>query len=108
MALSDLYALGPCLVSVLPDTYVQNINPSTFVSYFSTLGNVYQPKASQQTIAQSLISSYVSNSSVMASTSQATVAFSTLGSLALYYPFSTYSNSISTVIIYKNLNTLLL
>ena len=98
--MSDLYSLGPCLVSVLPDIYVQNIDPSTFVTYFSTLGNVYQPRASQQTIAQSLVASYAANTSVMASTTQATLAFSTLGSLAVYYPFSTYANNISTVIIF--------
>ena len=46
------------MASVLPDIYVQNIDPSTFVTYFSTLGNVYQPSASQQTIAQSLVAAY--------------------------------------------------
>ena len=97
--MSDLYSLGPCLVSVLPDIYVQNIEPSTFVTYFSTLGNVYQPSASQQAIAKSLVAAYAANASIMASTTQATLAFSTLGSLALYYPFSTYASNISTVII---------
>ena len=101
MALSDLYTLGPCLASVLPDIYVQNMDPSTFVTYFSTLGNVYQPSASQQAIVQSKVAAYAANASIMASTTQATLAFSTLGSLALYYPFSTYADSISTVIMFN-------
>ena len=101
MALSDLYTLGPCLASVLPDIYVQNIDPSTFVTYFSTLGNVYQPSASQQTIAQSLVAAYAANATLMASTTQDTLAFSTLGSLAVYYPFSNYASNISTVIMFN-------
>ena len=88
------------MASVLPDIYVQNIDPSTFVTYFSTLGNVYQPSASQQAIVQSLIASYAANASIMASTTQATLLFSTLGSLALFYPVSTYANNISSVIIF--------
>jgi len=76
--LSDLYSLGPCLVSVLPDIYVNNLDPSTFVNYFTMLGNVYQPSVSQVTIAQSLVAAYAANTTVMASSSQDTLAFSTL------------------------------
>ena len=99
--MSDLYTLGPCLASVLPDIYLQNIDPSTFVTYFSTLGNVYQPSASQQAIAKSLVASYAANASIMASTSQETLLFTTLGSLAIFYPFSTYANNISSVNIFN-------
>ncbi len=97
MALSDLYKLGPCIVSALPDIYVENIDPFTFVSYFSTLGNAYQPSQSQITIVQSLIGSYASNTTLMRSSTQETLAFSTLNDLALFYPFSTYAKNISTV-----------
>lgn len=55
LALTDLYKLGPCLASVLPDAYFSNIGASTFVSYYSSLGNAFQPEASQITIAQNYI-----------------------------------------------------
>ena len=97
MALSDLYQLGPCLASVLPNSYLSQMDPSTFVNYYTTLGNVFQPDNTQITSVQTLISSYASNTSVV--TSQDTLAFSTLSDLALYYPFSTYSNSLTLVII---------
>lgn len=98
MALSDLYKLGPCIASVLPNEYLSNIDPTTFVNYFSTLGDAFQPDDSQITTAKSLIAAYAGNATVMASTLQETLAFSTLSDLALFYPFSTYGNNISTVI----------
>ena len=85
-------------MSVLPDIYVQNISPSTFVGYFDKLGNVYQPSATQTAIAQSLVASYAANTTIMASSSQESLAFSTLSTLAIFYPFSTYASNISTVL----------
>jgi hypothetical protein len=98
LALSDLYLLGPCLASTLSSTYLQNISPSTFVSYFSTLGNAFQPDSTQLPIVQQLIASYAANTTIMASSSQDTLLFSTLSDLAMFYPFSTYASNITTVI----------
>ena len=105
MALSDLYSLGPCLASVLPDAYFSNLSPATFVSYYSTLGNAFQPSATQTATAQQFILSYLSNSTLMTNTTKDTFAFSTLSDLAIFYPWSnsayTTLSSNSTVI-YQN------
>ena len=93
MQLSDLYSLGPCLASVLPDAYFTNLGPSTFISYYSTLGNVFQPNSTQISAAQAFILSYVSNSTLMANTTRDTFAFSTLSDLAIFYP---WNNSVYT------------
>ena len=98
MALSDLYLLGPCLASTLSGTYLQNISPSTFVSYFSTLGNAFQPDSTQLPIVQKLIASYAANTTN--TTSQSTLVFSTLSDLAIFYPFSTYASNMTTVIFF--------
>jgi hypothetical protein len=100
LALSDLYLLGPCLASTLSGTYLQNISPSTFVSYFSTLGNAFQPDSTQLPIVQTLIASYAANTTIMASTSQDTLVFSILSDLAIFYPFSIYASNISTVYLF--------
>ncbi len=97
MALSDLYLLGPCLASTLPTTYLQSISPSTFVSYFSTLGNSFQPDANQTQVVQQIIASYASNQTLMANSSQSTLLFTILSDLAIFYPFSTYASNITSV-----------
>ena len=100
MALSDLYLLGPCLASTLSSIYLKNISPSTFVSYFSTLGNAFQPDSTQLPVVQTLIASYAANTTIMASTTQDTFVFSILSDLAIFYPFSIYASNISTVYLF--------
>ena len=97
MALSDLYSLGPCLASTLSITYLQSLSPSSFVSYFSTLGNAFQPDVNQTQVVQQLIASYASNQTLMANSSQSTLLFTILSDLAIFYPFSTYASNITTV-----------
>jgi len=94
--LSDLYSLGPCLASTLSATYLQALSPSTFITYFSTLGNAFQPDATQVPVVQQLIAAYAANTTVMASTSQSTLLFSALSDLAIFFPFSTYASNITT------------
>lgn len=86
-----MFQLGPCLASVLPSSYLSAIDPSTFISYYTTLGNVFQPDDNQIAATQAQIAAYASNLTV--TTSQDTLLFSKLSDLALYYPFSTTSLS---------------
>jgi len=88
LALADLYTLGPCLASVLPDTYFSQIGASVFVSYYSTLGNAFQPTVSQQAMATAYITQYLTNSTLMGSSTRDTFAFTTLGDLAIFYPWT--------------------
>jgi trimeric autotransporter adhesin len=88
LALSDLYSLGPCLASVIPDAYFSQLGASTFVSYYSTLGVAFQPTSSQISMSTAYITSYLSNTTLMANTTRDTLAFSTLGDLAMFYPWS--------------------
>ena len=75
------------------------MDPSTFVSYYSTLGNVFQPDDSQITAAKAQILAYVTNSTITGSSSLDTIVFSKLSDLSLYFPFSTLASSLTTVII---------
>jgi len=90
--LAALYSLGPCVVSVLPVAYLSNMTYSVFASYFPTLGNAFQPDATQTPYVQSFVTQMAANAS-----SQDTLVFSTLSDLALYYNFSsTYASTISS------------
>lgn len=97
MALSDLYLLGPCLASVLPDAYFSQLGASTFVSYYSTLGNAFQPTATQITMVTAYITQFLTNSTLMANSTRDTFAFATLGDLAMFYPWtsSNYATMVS-------------
>ena len=95
-----MYTLGPCLASVLPDTYFSQIGASVFVSYYSTLGNAFQPTVSQQAMATAYITQYLTNSTLMGSSTRDTFAFTTLEDLAIFYPFSTYASNMTTVIFF--------
>lgn len=55
LALSDLYKLGPCIVSVLPIQYLKNISGSTFIGYYTTLGSSFQPDNDQIEVVKSKI-----------------------------------------------------
>ena len=101
--MSDLYKLGPCLASVFPNAYFSQLSPSVFVSYYSTLGNAFQPNETQTAIAQSLILSFVSNSTLMTNTTKDTFAFAVLGDLAMFYPWtsSLYSSMLGTSVIFN-------
>lgn len=55
LALSDLYELGPCIVSALPIQYLRSINASTFISYYTTLGSSLQPDNDQIEVIKSKI-----------------------------------------------------
>jgi len=108
LALSDLYKLGPCLASVLPDAYFAQIGASTFVSFYSTLGNAFQPTATQITMSTNYIKAYLNNATLMASTTTDTFAFSTLGDLAMFYPwlvsnYSTMTSNNTVRILYLNM-----
>jgi len=91
--LSDLYKLGPCLASVLPDAYFSQIGASVFVSYYSTLGNAFQPTLSQQAMATAYITQYLTNSTLLGTSSRDTLAFSTLNDLAIFYPWTSSAYS---------------
>ena len=56
LTLSDLYSIGPCLVSNLPYVNLQNLSPKTFIKYYSTLGRAFQPDSTEVEYAQYLIS----------------------------------------------------
>ena len=83
-----MYSLGPCLASVLPDAYFSQIGASVFVSYYSTLGNAFQPTVSQQAIATAYITQYLTNSTLLGTSTKDTLAFTTLGDLAIFYPWT--------------------
>lgn len=100
LKLSELYQLGSCLVSSLSDQYLANIDPVTFITFFPYIGISFQPNLNQSVIISSLIESYVNNNTLMNGSTHDDIVFSTLGHLALFYPFSTYADQITTVNIY--------
>ena len=51
-----MYGLGPCLVSNMPLVYLQNLNPSAFIKYYTILGNAFQPDTNEIATISSLIS----------------------------------------------------
>lgn len=95
MTQNDLSKLGPCLTSVLPTEYLVSMNPSVFAEHYRTLNNIFQPDASQLSIAMNLTSSFANNNTL--NKSQDILLFSRLNNLALFYPFnSTIASNISS------------
>ncbi len=55
LSLTDLFSLGPCIVSTLPYNYLKNLDPSVFIKYYPTLGISFQPDLTEINIVSSLI-----------------------------------------------------
>jgi hypothetical protein len=55
LSLTDLFSLGPCIISTLPYNYLKNLDPSVFIKYYPTLGISFQPDLTEINIVSSLI-----------------------------------------------------
>lgn len=57
----------------------------------------FQPDLNESSVVTSLINLYANNSTLMNGLSQDDLVFSKLSHLALFYPFSTKADNLSTV-----------
>ena len=74
-------SLGPCFATALPNDYIQNLNPSDFLNYYSNIGKAFQPDANGTSVISGLISNMAASQS-----SKETFVFSDLNDLAIFYP----------------------
>jgi len=75
------------------------LSPSTFIKYYTKLGNAFQPDSNETTIVSSLILSFALNSTLMGSKTQDNFFFGTLSDLAMFYPFGQYSTNLTSWIL---------
>ena len=78
---SNLLSLGKCFASVLPLEFLKSLGDNDFLSYYSTIGEPFQPDSKEI----NEISSKLTNIEKTQSSAENFV-FSNLNDLALYYP----------------------
>jgi len=94
LSVADLEKLGPCLYSNLPTDYLSALDPSVFVKKYSSLGNVFQPTASQIGNITALITSFANNSTLTKSVNS--LFFNTLGDLSVFFPLSSFTSNLTS------------
>ncbi len=87
----DLVLLGPCFASVLPLSYLQSLNETDFVNYYSNLGRAFQPDDLETEVVVVKIGIVASS---LAQSAQDTFVYLKLKDLALFYPNFTSLNTV--------------